>query len=152
MRKIKSIGAILAMLAGVLVLAAPTAANAANAANAESVYTTNSIQRCLFGTNLCMTLQAFATYSSTQIWINGHVSCSQAGNAATITWCGVGGGNGTATLNIGVNWNWPSLRANGLYERMNIKANHGGCATWGSNANIDGNSWFNGELTCESPA
>jgi hypothetical protein len=153
MNKIKSAVAVLAAIAGLL--AAPSAASAA-AKPAESVYTTSSIDRCFQvgnGDFACVDLQAYSTYSATQIWINGQVNCAGQGPSIQITWCGVGGGNGTAVLNIGVNWNDPNFDAYNLYERMDILAAGGGCTTWGTNEPWGLILWwFNDSLTCEASA
>jgi hypothetical protein len=157
MSKFKSAFAILAVVAGLA--AAPIAASAASAASArpaEAVYTTSSIDRCFqeySGNFACVDLQAYSTYSATQVWINGHVKCQGQGPDITVTWCGVGGGNGTAVLNIGVNWNDWGFLAYNMYERMNILAGHGGCTTSGTNKPVgDIVWWFNDSLTCEAGA
>jgi hypothetical protein len=151
MRKIKSVVAMsvvatLAVAGGVLATT--------GSASAESVYTLSYINRCanVKGTHDCVGLQANSTYSATQIWINGSVFCGDEQGNVDVTWCGVGGGNGTATLNIGVNFNFGAVT--GLYERMDIYANDGGCSTWGSNSDVDGISqWWNaGSVVCEEPA
>jgi hypothetical protein len=154
MGKIRSAAAVLAVVAGLL--AAPSAALAASAAPAESMYTTSSIDRCFQEFNgdfACVDLQAYSTYSASQIWINGHVNCQGQGPSIQITWCGVGGGNGTAALNIGVNWNDINFGAYYMYERMDILAGHGGCTTWGTNKPVGLILWwFNDSLTCEAAA
>jgi opacity protein-like surface antigen len=157
MSKLKSAAAILAMVAAAV--AAPSAAMAASAKPAESVYTSSSMTRCFERNDLsnpdCVHFQAYSTYSATQIWINGHVSCSWSGTDSTvdITWCGVGGGNGTAYLNIGLNWNVPDWDASGLYERMNIVSGGEGCATFGTNSKVGQiTTWYNKSLVCEAPA
>jgi hypothetical protein len=148
MSRIKSAAVILAAVAGLL--AASGAAGAASAAPAASVYTTSSMTRC-FDTQ-CVHFQAYTTYSASQIWINGHVTCGGS-IIANITWCGVGGGNGTAYLNIGLNWNVPAWDAYGLYERMNIVSGGGGCTTYGTNSDVGIiNTWSNENLVCEAPA
>jgi hypothetical protein len=157
MRNIRSAAAILAVAAALL--AAPSAASAGPA---ESVYTTSSMTRCFVNTNAndyseCVHFQAYSTYSATQIWINGQVSCSWSSSGditpVDITWCGVGGGNGTAYLNVGLNWNVPDWNAYGLYERMNIVSGGGGCTTFGTNSPVGQiNDWWNDSLTCEAPA
>jgi hypothetical protein len=155
MSKIRSAAAILAVAAGLL--AAPTAAMAASVRPAESVYTFSSMTRCFENKTLaygCVYFQAYSTYSASQIWINGHVSCSWSGDVPSdITWCGVGGGNGTAYLDIGLNWNVPDWGASGLYQRMNIISGGRGCTTSGTNSNagqID--DWWNRSLICEASA
>ena len=153
MSRIKLAAVILAAVAGLL--AAPAAASAAPAA--AKVYTTSSMTRCFTNlvTSECVHFQAYTTYSATQIWINGHVSCSWSGSPypVNITWCGVGGGNGTAYLNIGLNWNVPAWNAYGLYERMNIVSGGRGCTTNGTNSKVGSiSSWYNGGLTCEARA
>jgi opacity protein-like surface antigen len=158
MRRIKSAAALLALAAALL--AVPSAAIAASVSPAESVYTHSDIYRCMLVTDghgeACVVLGTYSTYSATQIWINGHVSCSWYANEPTnleITWCGVGGGNGTAVLNIGVNWQVPNWDASGLYERMDILAGHGGCSTWGTNSAVGQiYTWANASLQCESAA
>jgi hypothetical protein len=139
-----------------------SAASAASARPAESVYTLSGINRCAADNDgvdyACVSLAAHSTYSATQIWINGNVACTwwSTGVEEDITWCGVGGGNGTATLNIGINWNIPAWSANGLYERMDIFANHdyGGCSTWGTNSPVGSvYNWYNdGAVQCEGAA
>jgi hypothetical protein len=158
MNKIKFAAAILAVAGGLL--AAPSAASAATAGTAESVYTVSGIHRCADANDgvgyACVNLGAASTYSATQIWINGHVDCywwADEPIELDITWCGVGGGNGTAVLNIGINWQIPTWSAHGLYERMDILANHGGCSTWGTNSAVGKiYTWANAALQCEAPA
>jgi hypothetical protein len=173
MRKIKLAAAVLAAVAGLL--AGPVAANAASAGSAESVYTLSSMTRafgalepCNGDSNVLCTysgdvhFQVYSTYSASQIWINGKVSCKGQGydgnpraadGPVDITWCGVGGGNGTAVLNVGVNWNVPAWAADGLYERMDLLAGGGGCTTWGTNSVYGYIAfWSNWELSCEAPA
>lgn len=152
MGRIRIAAVVIAAVAGLL--AAPAAASARPA---ESVYTTSRIDRCFGGDGLeqCVRLQAYTTYSSSQVWINGKVSCTPAGSQVTldITWCGVGGGNGTGYLNIGVNWNAPALNAYNLYERMNIVKNGEGCTTIGTNWRVgDISLWNNRQVYCEVPA
>ena len=157
MRKIKSAVAVAAVAAGML---APLLS--AGTANAESVYTVSYINRCAVKkvNNLipptlayyCYHLGAHSTYSQTQIWINGTVSCYNYNNnpgggdvngTTHITWCGVGGGNGTGVLNIGANVTYSGI-AGSYYERMNIYSGGAGCSTWGSNSDVNGiSSWFN---------
>ena len=104
--------------------------------------------------------QVYSTYSASQIWINGKVSCKGQGYSGLptaapvdITWCGVGGGNGTAVLNVGVNWNVPAWGSGGLYERMDLLAAGGGCTTWGSNSIVGYIVfWDTWELSCEAGA
>jgi hypothetical protein len=158
MRKIKSAVAAAAACAGML---APLLVLGASAANAESVYTISYINRCMdikvnnlkppTFRDYCYHLGAYSTYSQTQIWINGHVSCygyNQASGgdengSANITWCGVGGGNGTAVLNIGANVTYSGI-AGSYYERMNIYSGGAGCSTWGSNSAVNGiYTWWN---------
>ena len=142
MRKIKLAAAVLAAVTGLL--AAPLAANAASARPAESVYTLSSMTRAFSALEPCpgdsnvyctdsgdVHFQVYSTYSASQIWINGKVSCKGQGYSGLptaapvdITWCGVGGGNGTAVLNVGVNWERPSL---GL--RRAVRA-HGPSRSW----------------------
>jgi hypothetical protein len=158
MSRIKLAAAMLVVAAGLL--AAPGAASAVSTRPAESVYTHSDIDRCMLVNNgygeTCVVLGAYSTYSASQIWINGHVSCSWYTNTAAnleITWCGVGGGNGTAVLNIGVNWQVSNFKAYGLYERMNILAGHGGCSTSGTNRAVgDIYAWANASLQCEAAA
>lgn len=144
MNKVKSFALMAAVAAVVLSLTAGTAS--------ANVYTKSNIERCVNDTGQCVLLQAYSTYSSSQVWINGKVYCAPEHGSAVITWCGLGGANGTVYLNIGVNWDWPNLQKAGLYERMNIWADAGGCNTWGSNG--EGLSWYNagGGPTCEQPA
>ena len=149
MRKIKLVVVALAATAGLL--ATPAAAGVARAASAESVYTKSSLTRC-FADQIfdgCVYLQAYTTYSATQIWINGSVYCKGEGfdgnppAPVDVTWCGVGGGNGTGYLNIGVNWNVPAWQASGLYERMDIVKNGEGCTSFGSDKPIgDITYWY----------
>jgi hypothetical protein len=173
MRMVKLAAAVLAVVAGLL--AAPGAATAATAASAESVYTLSSMTRAFTAlepcngdsTALCsdsgdVHFQVYSTYSASQIWINGKVSCSGQGYGGLpraadgpvhITWCGVGGGNGTAVLNVGVNWNVPAWAADGLYERMDLLAGGGGCTTWGTNSSYGYIAfWDTWELSCEKAA
>jgi len=163
MRKIKLVVVALAATAGLLT--APAAAYAATRP-AESVYTTSYMDRCFDDEQNtidyaveCIHLQVYTTYSATQIWINGHVTCNPFAKLfgpvpVDITWCGVGGGNGTAYLNIGVNWNVPTWHADNLYERMDIVKNGEGCTTpGGSNSAVgDLSGWSTRNLTCEAPA
>jgi hypothetical protein len=132
-------------------LATPIAAGTASAQ--DEAYNFSGIERCVNFMNYCMTLEAYSSYSQTQIWINGSVGCHPSGAPSKdvdVTWCGVGGGNGTFTLNIGVNWYWWPLSGNLLWERMNISADYDGCSTWGYNSNLSyGSSWYNAWLTCE---
>jgi hypothetical protein len=115
-----------------------------------STYSHSEIYRCAIyqENDVCFGLEANTTNTSSQIWINGTVTCyPQTGNIK-FTWCGVGGGNGTGTLNIGVNFSIGSVT--GLYERMNIPANGYGCTTWGSNSNIGGiQDWYNEKVECK---
>ena len=78
MNRIKVAALALAAAAGLL--AAPSAANAGVTRAAESVYTVSSMTRCFVsghGSSYseCVSFKAYTTYSATQIWINGHVSC-----------------------------------------------------------------------------
>jgi hypothetical protein len=171
MSKIKLAAAIMAMSSGLL--AVPGVASAASIRPAESVYTTSYIERAFDRTDpnapattevAGVYLQAYSTYSATQIWVNGHVACwgetiwstpfnPPVPSPSQITWCGVGGGNGTAVLNIGVNWNVPSWNAYNLYERMDILANGGGCTTWGTNSPAgDIFKWGSYHYGCEASA
>ena len=173
MRKIKLAAAVLAAVTGLL--AAPVAANATTARPAESVYTLSSMTRAFSALEPCngdsnvystdsgyVHFQVYSTYSASQIWINGRVSCSGQGYEGLpgsadapvhITWCGVGGGNGTAVLNVGVNWNVPNWYADGLYERMDLLADNGGCTTWGTNSDYGFIVfWSTWELSCEARA
>jgi hypothetical protein len=164
MSKIKLAAVTLATVAGLV--AVPGAAGAASASPASAeVYTTSSMIREMDNTIInaqgvsttyasTVYFQVYSTYSSSQIWINGHVTCDGGGDApVNITWCGVGGGNGTAVLNVGVNWDVPDWDAYGLYERMDLLANHGGCTTWGSNSAVgEIDRWANDSLVCEAGA
>src|ERR1700678_2707145 len=162
MRKVKLAAAILAAVTGLL--AAPGVASAASVKPAESVYTTSSLTREFLAFEPCLQnvctldgqvhFQVYSTYSASQIWINGHVSCSGDGAVpVTVTWCGVGGGNGTSVLNVGVNWQVLEWDAGGLYERMDLLAGHGGCTTWGTNGTVGLiYSWSNEDLVCEAGA
>jgi hypothetical protein len=150
--------AALALVAAAGLLAVPSAANAAVATPAESVYTVSSMNR-YFADNLLsgyVSFKAYSTYSSSQVWINGTVSCSGHGFSGVpaapvdITWCGVGGGNGTGFLNIGVNWNVPAWKANGLYERMDIVKNGEGCTTFGSDNPIGNITYWYSTISCEA--
>ena len=136
MRKIKSLLAAAAVAAGLLM--APLTASPASA---ESVYTLSwigfcfhaSAQGCAIGNvNLTVT----TTYSYSQIWINGHVSCTH-GGGWVITWCS-NTNNGKSYLNVGMNWTGTPQSGidNGQYswERMNILANGAGCSPWGGYA------------------
>ena len=163
MSRIKLAAVVIAAAAGLL--AVPAGANAVSARSAESVYTTSSLNRCFNNDSTspdwvveCVDFQAYSTYSATQIWINGHVTCHlqtvrNGPIPVNITWCGVGGGNGTAYLNIGVNWNVPDWHAYNLYERMNIVSGGGGCTTFGTNSPVGGiTGWSNKNIYCELPA
>src|SRR5690349_23444104 len=94
MRKSKWVLVALAVIVGVL--ATPGIASA-------NVYTSSAIERCI-GSNPtnCVYLQAYSTYSPSQIWINGHVFCSGT-QYVQITWCS-NTNNGQSYLNIGVNF------------------------------------------------
>jgi hypothetical protein len=149
MRKLKSVVAALAVIAGTLgALGAPTAASAATAASAESVYTYNSITLCHPSCSQSggswVTVQVYATYSRSQVWINGRVKCSTGGDWL-YTWCGLGGPNGKAVLNVGVNFGPPP--GGQWYLRLNIIQNGAGCY---EQANAP--SPWNWTLTCEQPA
>jgi hypothetical protein len=147
--------AILAAATGLM--AAPGIANA-------STYSTSNMTRAMNNTFYqnegvvsewdTVHFQVYSTYTASQIWINGHVTCGGGGAVpVSITWCGVGGGNGTAVLNVGLNWDVPSWDAYGLYERMNLLANHGGCTTKGTNSDVgEIDAWANWALTCEAGA
>jgi hypothetical protein len=156
MRKIKSAVAVVTVFAGML-----ASLLGAGTANAESVYTVSYINRCmdikvdnLIPPTLreyCYHLGAYSTYSQTQIWINGQVSCynynynspGDQNGRTNITWCGVGGGNGTAALNIGADVTFSGV-AGSYYERMNIYSGGTGCSTFGSNSQVNGiRSWWN---------
>ena len=171
MRKIKLAAAVLTTVTGLL--AALLVANAASTRPAESVYTLSSMTRAFSALEPCVGnsqafctvsgdvyFQVYSTYSASQIWINGKVSCKGQGYRglptaapADITWCGVGGGNGTAVLNVGVNWNVPAWAAYGLYERMDILRRRRACTTWGTNSTTgDIVFWDNWELSCEARA
>jgi hypothetical protein len=156
MRKIKAVAAVLAMVAGSLVFAAGPAHAVA------SGYTWSEIDRCAFTSvgNVCFSIDTWTTNTSSQIWINGHVQCtgySNNGNPTPhITWCGIGvnsgpGSNGSNYLNVGANFTLPAATGS-YYERMNIKANAGGCETFGSNTQGHGvQGWYNDEaVICES--
>jgi hypothetical protein len=134
--RIKSVGAILAVLVGVLTFTAPTAASAAPTAAKSpsniSVYNYSWQDDCLYNDDeYCAFLEVYSTYSSTQIWINGTVACVTSSSAMAISWCGVGGGNGTATLNVGMNVVGAILGQDYEWFRMNIYANGAGCYNWG---------------------
>jgi hypothetical protein len=172
MRKIKLAVAAAAVAAGVL---APILVT--GTANAATTYSVSYINRCATVSGSqnkdCFHLGAYATYSQSQVWINGSVFCNVYSGNVTKTWCGVGGGNGTGALNIGVNFNMSGVK--GLYERMNILAGGNvayggdgpGCSTWGSNSSkIQGYNihWWNddygpyvppltdaGAVVCEYP-
>ena len=152
MKRIKLAAMALGLAAGLA--AAPSVAATASVRPAESVYTVTTVNRC-FSDQIyseCVYFQAHTTYSSTQIWINGNVSCHWSGSytAVDITWCGLGGGNGTGYLNEGVNWNVPGWNANGLYARMNIVSNGGGCVEYGNDSKIGSITyWYNGTYQCE---
>jgi len=153
MRKIKPTVAAAALAAGML--ATPLAAGTANAA---STYSISFINRCATVSGSqnhdCFQLGTYATYTNSQVWINGNVRCHPYSGSVTYSWCGVGGGNGTGALNIGINFTFSGVT--GLYERMDVLAggnvayggNGPGCSTWGSNSsNINGNTfhWWNDE-------
>jgi hypothetical protein len=160
MRKIKLAAAVLAAITGLL--AAPGAAGAATVRPDAGVYTASSVTRAFYthytpcSQGLCnqsgwVHFQLHTTYTASQIWINGSVSCSKgAPVTVNITWCGVGGGNGTADLNVGLNWNVPAWSASGLYERMDVFADDVGCSVGGTNWEVgEIGSWANTELSCE---
>jgi hypothetical protein len=148
MRKIKSLGAILALLVGVLAFAAPATANAATMRPAESVYTMTFYEYCLYSqSEWCAQVNTMSTYSATQVWVNGKPWCDVSSNALAVSWCGVGGGNGTATLNIGMNLVGSILGGEGEWFRVNIYANGAGCHQWGGGY-IANNSWT-GSHGCE---
>jgi hypothetical protein len=143
MRKIKWAAAATAVAAGLV--ASPLAV--AGVANAGSVYTVSYIDRCAMvgPSNIihCFQTGSFATYSETQVWINGKVFCKPYKGTMNITWCGVGGGNGTGELNIGDNFTFPNAKGT-FYERMNILTGGSGCETWGSNSDTNGvHNWWN---------
>jgi hypothetical protein len=149
MRKIKSAFAALAVIAGVLGIP--------GTASAESVYTTSAVERCIgsYPAN-CVYLQAYSTYSRSQIWINGIVTCSGT-QYVIVTWC-KNTNNGQSYLNIGVNFTILPHSGGGntptgsFYYRMNIYANGNGCYSWGSNADVNGNRWYQALYQCEAPA
>ena len=169
MRKIKSALAVAAVAAGMLA----SSLAAAGTANAATTYSVSYINRCATVSGSqnkdCFHLGTYATYSQTQVWINGSVFCKPYSGSVKITWCGVGGGNGTGALNIGDNFTFSGV--GGLYERMNIFAGGNvayggdgpGCSTWGSNSNTHGiTRWWNddsgpwvdpygGPVVCEYP-
>lgn len=155
MNKIRTVGAILAVLAA-LAFVQPASANATTTADtpsATSHYTHSEIFRCAVygqaGINPCFGLEVYTTSTSSQIWINGHVTCYAQQGDIRFTWCGVGGGNGTGTLNIGVNFTIGGV-VTGLWERMNIPAGTGTCKTSGSNSNTHGiQSWYNEQIICK---
>jgi len=156
MRKIRPAVAAVAVFAGIL--ASLLNAGTANA----SVYSVSYINRCAAKkvssntipptiADYCYHLGAHSTYTQTQIWINGTVSCynynlnigGDVNGTTHITWCGVGGGNGTGTLNIGANVTYSGI-AGSYYERMNIYSGGAGCSTWGSNSHVNGIfAWWN---------
>jgi hypothetical protein len=92
---------------------------------AISVYTYNYYYAC--STSNCTGARAWvwfnATYSGSQVWINGTVHCGSS-YFWQITWCGQTN-NGVSYLNTGANFNQ-------YYLRMNIFANDGGCVEWGN--------------------
>jgi hypothetical protein len=92
---------------------------------AESVYTFSEV-----GVNLGdldAEFALYATYSETQIWINGKVECGST-QGWVVSWCS-NTNNGKAYLNVGMNLTNPY---GSWYERMNIYANNSGCNIWGS--------------------
>jgi hypothetical protein len=147
MRRTKTVVAAAAVAVGVL--ASPLAAGTAHAASeSTTTYTWTGIGRCAQVGNAhdCFEMSAYQTFSRTQIWINGTVSCTPYGNGGDIqiVWCGVGGGNGTGSLNIGANFHASGIR--GLYLREDIFAGFEGCHQYGSNADTAGitNWWDDG--------
>lgn len=126
--------------------AGPSEQRTAITANAD-VYTFNSLKLCnpnCSNPGSWVSMQAYATYSQAQVWINGHVSCNNGGDWLYF-WCGVGGGNGTAALNIGVNFGTSPQQ--GYYVRMDIIQNGAGCYEWAYAP-----SPYNWTVKCEQPA
>jgi hypothetical protein len=155
LRKIKAVFTIAAVAGGILA-SLPAFAGAANA----SVYSVSWIDRCAQtnaeaashdDVNDCIQLGSYATYTQTQVWINGSVFCHPYGQGSvSYSWCGLAGGNGTGAINIAVNFTMSGIT--GLYERMNIFAGGStefggdgpGCGTYGSNSDTNGiNHWWN---------
>lgn len=124
MRKTKSLVAALAATAGML-LAIPSAASAASVKPALSVYTYTEVDVSLG--NLYAEFAVYATYSQTQIWINGKVECGST-QGWVVSWCS-NTNNGQAWLNVGMNLVNPY---GSWYARNNIYANNSGCSYWGS--------------------
>jgi hypothetical protein len=110
----------------------------ASPASAESVYTLSWVGLCAYhggdvGCNIGnVALNVTTTYSYSQIWINGHVSCTHGGGWVT-TWCS-NTNNGKSYLNVGMNWTGSTQSGfeNGetSWWRMNILANGAGCNDW----------------------
>jgi hypothetical protein len=134
MRKIKSVVAALAATVGILALS-PIAASATSATSAtstqplESVYTYSLFEVSLPGTSLSAYFYLYTTFSQTQIWINGKVTCPTTPGWVT-SWCS-NTNNGKAYINAGQNLTNPH---GSWYQRANIYANYSGCSWWGSSS------------------
>jgi hypothetical protein len=106
--------------------------NRAAMAASAGTYSYSEEDLCLeySGCSIGVYFDVYATYTSSQIWINGHVKCGTFGSNAVyvgITWCG-NTNNGINYLNIGVNWNYEGEWSG--YARMNIFADDGTCNSW----------------------
>jgi hypothetical protein len=128
MRKAKSVAVALAATAGML-LASPIAASAAATSPQESVYTYSLFEVSLPGTSLSAYFYLYTTFSQTQIWINGKVTCPTTPGWVT-SWCS-NTNNGQAYINAGQNLTSPS---GSWYQRADIYANYSGCSWWGSSS------------------
>jgi hypothetical protein len=74
----------------------------------STVYTYTEITACNDSCSVTVTLYFHATLSTTQVWINGKVTCDVLG--AKATWCG-NTNNGKNYLDTGVNFDGYWLRA-----------------------------------------
>jgi hypothetical protein len=82
-----------------------------------SVYTYNEITACNSSCSVSAHMDFYATYSASQVWINGRVNCS--GIGAKVTWCG-NTNNGQSYLDTGMNFD-------GYWLRDDIYADGHGC-------------------------
>lgn len=79
-----------------------------------SVYTYNEISACNSSCSVYADMNFYATYSASQVWINGKVNCS-----SIVTWCG-NTNNGQSYLDTGMDFD-------GYWLRDDISADGQGC-------------------------
>jgi hypothetical protein len=115
----------LAVLAG-LALILPVVAVAGPASASVTGYQYQEAYAYNYGASTFV--QLHTTNTTSQVWINGTVSCTAYGGNR-VTWCGVGGGNGTGTLDTGANFTGPG--GSSYWFRFDLHAN-GTCTVRGN--------------------